>query len=263
MDLSHYINTLPPLPDTIIQFEKLIQDDNRSIADISRLLAKDPMMVANILKQANAPIYGFSREITSLDQAVALFGIGNIRGFVLASIILAHEIELDFSAYNLTPAQFVTRAQRQQAIMSKWLRGSQDLITLASASFMVFLGQIIITRYLKENQKLDTFKTLIKEGMSVEEAEIELVGMACCQVSALMFSEWKFEPFLVETIDNVYNIHTTDSKVKQAAMRLKTVTLAVNETSEITPESRLHAMQNCQHHNIECTDLKMILENSY
>ena len=263
MDLSHYINTLPPLPDTIIQFEKMIQDDNQSIADISRLLAKDPMMVANILKQANAPIYGFSREITSLDQAVALFGIGNIRGFVLASIILSHQLELDFSAYGISEHQFVTRAQRQQAIMSKWLRGSEDLITLSSASFMIFLGQIVISKYLKDHNKLENFKALLAEGKSLEEAEVAMVGMPCCHVTAMMFKEWKFETLLVEAIKNVYEPLTQEVKIIQAASRLKTVTLAVNNTAEITPDTRLYALQNCQNHNIECNDLKMILENSY
>jgi len=263
MDITHYIKTLPPLPDTIIQFEKMIQDDNQSVADISRLLAKDPMMVANILKQANAPIYGFSREITSLDQAVALFGIGNIRGFVLASIVLSHNLVLDFSAYDINEHQFVARAQQQQAIMSKWLRGSEDLITLSSASFMVFLGQLIITQILKDTKQLNDFKTLVASGLTYEEAEIKIIGIPCCQVTAQMFKAWKFEPMLIQAIENMYFLQNEDAAIILRASRIKTVTLAINTQAKVTPQTRLDALQNCQTHNIECHDLKMILENSF
>lgn len=263
MDLSHYIKTLPPLPDTVVKFEKMIQDDNQSIADVSRLLAKDPMMVANILKQANAPIYGFSREITSLDQAVALFGIGNIRGFVLASIVLSHNLSLDFSAYEITQQQFVMRAQTQQAIMSKWLRGSEELITLSSAAFMVHLGQIIISRYLKDTNRIEEFQELLNNGASFEEAEINVVGVPSCKVTAQMFKLWKFEPSLIQAIENVSISKSDDTKTLLASSRVKTVTLAINAKAQVTPQTRTDALQNCHTHNIECNDLKIVLENSY
>ena len=78
------IKQLPPLPDTAMKIEAIYQDPNSNFQDMVKVIETDALLTADILKAANSPLYGFSREITSLSQAVGLFGMGTVRGFALA-----------------------------------------------------------------------------------------------------------------------------------------------------------------------------------
>ena len=68
------IKQLPPLPETAVKIEAVYQNPNSTFEDMVKILEKDPLLTADILKSANSPLYGFSREITSIAQAVSLFG---------------------------------------------------------------------------------------------------------------------------------------------------------------------------------------------
>ncbi|MEO1954390.1 MAG: HDOD domain-containing protein, partial [Campylobacterales bacterium] len=77
------IKQLPPLPESAMQIEAVYQDPDGSFSDMVKILEKDPLLTADILKAANSPLYGFSREINAINQAVGLFGMGTVRGFAL------------------------------------------------------------------------------------------------------------------------------------------------------------------------------------
>lgn len=78
--LLRSVEVLPPLPDTINKLRKYINESgsNVKIDEIANIISSDPLMTAKLLRLANSPFYGFSREITSLAQVVSLLGIGNI-----------------------------------------------------------------------------------------------------------------------------------------------------------------------------------------
>ena len=81
------IKSLPPLDETIIKIQQICSSDDSDIAELISVIHQDPMLTANILRSANSPLYGFSREIADINRAVALFGMATIRGFALAGTI--------------------------------------------------------------------------------------------------------------------------------------------------------------------------------
>ncbi|MBO0040363.1 HDOD domain-containing protein, partial [Listeria monocytogenes] len=66
--LLRSVEVLPPLPDTINKLRKYINESgsNVKIDEIANIISSDPLMTAKLLRLANSPFYGFSREITSL-----------------------------------------------------------------------------------------------------------------------------------------------------------------------------------------------------
>ena len=75
-----HIKALPPLDDTVVKVQAVCSNENSSLGDLAQIIAKDPMLTANILRSANSPLYGFSREITTIEKAVSLFGMATVRG---------------------------------------------------------------------------------------------------------------------------------------------------------------------------------------
>lgn len=66
------IDSLPALPQTIIDIENLKISEDYDINDLYKIISKDPLIVANILKVANSAIYGFSWQINTLIKALRM-----------------------------------------------------------------------------------------------------------------------------------------------------------------------------------------------
>ncbi|MFZ2891154.1 HDOD domain-containing protein, partial [Sulfuricurvum sp.] len=69
------IKSLPPLPKTVIEMQRICNNPDSSIHDLVKTVEGDPMIVANLLKAANSPLYSFRRDINNVAQAVGLFGM--------------------------------------------------------------------------------------------------------------------------------------------------------------------------------------------
>ena len=95
-----------------MQIEAVYQNTNSGFNDMVKILEKDPLLTADILKAANSPLYGFSREINAISQAVGLFGMGTVRGFALASIV-KKSFELNLSPYGITNEMFSNLSKKE------------------------------------------------------------------------------------------------------------------------------------------------------
>jgi hypothetical protein len=100
------IKSLPPLPKSVMQIQQITSDPNASIADLIKVVKEDPMLTANLLKAANSPLYGFSRQIKNVDQAISLFGMSTVKGFALSSAVRS-TMKIDLSAYGISEDKFV------------------------------------------------------------------------------------------------------------------------------------------------------------
>ena len=54
-----------------------------SADDVARVLSEDPAIAAKILRVANSPFYGMSREVTQISRAVVMLGSIAVRNLVL------------------------------------------------------------------------------------------------------------------------------------------------------------------------------------
>jgi len=183
------IKQLPPLPESAMQIEAVYQDPDSSFNDMVKILEKDPLLTADILKAANSPLYGFSREINAITQAVGLFGMGTVRGFALASIV-KKSFALDLSAYGINNDMFSALSKKQHGLMTAWcLRKENKLLgVLSPAAFLVEIGKVLIAQQIMSEGKVEQFQAKMTELGDVEAAEREIVEVDTPEVSATIFS---------------------------------------------------------------------------
>ena len=72
-DLTDVLN-LRPMPALALRITEACQDQQANLRSIIELIQCEPNIAAKILSVVNSPIYGYSREINSLDQAVVVLG---------------------------------------------------------------------------------------------------------------------------------------------------------------------------------------------
>lgn len=199
--LKEKIQQLPALPESAIKLEAIYHNPDSTFDDMVKVLELDPLLTADILKAANSPLYGFTREINSISQAVGLFGMGTIRGFALAMIVKKC-FELNLSPYGISNTQFSDLSKMQNALAVTWyLRQKPKLMELLSpASFLIEIGKVMIAQCVLENGTADTFREKIEAGESVPNVEEENCETYTAEVSANIFDHWKFDKELVTLI---------------------------------------------------------------
>ncbi|HEY9203132.1 MAG TPA: HDOD domain-containing protein [Sulfurimonas sp.] len=256
------IKQLPPLPESVMQIESVYQDPESTFNDMVKILEKDPLLTADILKAANSPLYGFSREINAINQAVGLFGMGTVRGFALASIV-KKSFELDLSVYGIDNDTFSMLSKKQHAITTSWClkKDSKLLGILSPAAFLVEIGKVLIAQQIMSDNTQDRFKETIKSSATLEEAEREVTGVDTPEVSAKIFEHWRFEAGLVDTIRHCLNPQEANDEIKKPAQILHVVRTVVELNGTVTDESIAAAKKLIEKYSLDMESFDRALQN--
>jgi len=226
------IKSLPPLDDTVVMIQRISTDKNSSMQDLVKVVERDPMLTANILKSANSPLYGFSKEIKDVSRAISLFGMATIRGFALSSAI-KENIKIDLSPYNIINQKFLDISMTQSVLMFKWYskvdRNMLDI--LQPASFMMEVGKLIISHELIERGKADEFKKLLEEDATLQnltKLEKDMVGFTSEEITAKIFNQWNLEEELIKSIEFSNDPEKADQHIQEYSKALHVVKNSAN-----------------------------------
>lgn len=142
-DLASYLQSvkLPVMPEVAHALIRTLNDPNADLPMVRSVIAKDPALTATLLRMANSAIFGLSRSVSSLDNAVSVVGMSQIRARAL-SICIAHAFVLPPS---LNRHEF-WRDCMVSAGYAKWLAGhaGQDEQQAWLTGMMMRLGQAVI-----------------------------------------------------------------------------------------------------------------------
>ena len=75
LEKVRHSDQLPMLPDVAVRIIDMSNDRELYAAKISEVIANDPVLSARLLQVSNSSIFPFRREITNLNQALAILGI--------------------------------------------------------------------------------------------------------------------------------------------------------------------------------------------
>ncbi|MDJ0881750.1 MAG: HDOD domain-containing protein [Gammaproteobacteria bacterium] len=82
------IDKLVSLPDVYYRLESLIERPDSTLEDFARVLEAEPDLCARLLSLANSAFYSFPSSIETIDKAVQIIGIRQIRELVLATSVI-------------------------------------------------------------------------------------------------------------------------------------------------------------------------------
>lgn len=192
------INNIPPLPESVTKIEAYAKDPDISFKQIAQLIEKDPILTSQILKAANLPVYGFTQQIVTLEKAIALFGIGTIRGFVLA-VYVRNNFQFTLDPYGISAEDFSFLAAKHNAFAHKWYFKSMPRLfdVISPATFLSNLGQVLISQCLIQNQQTEAFKEALAENSHLHEIETEFCGISSVKLTADIFEKWRLDERLV------------------------------------------------------------------
>ncbi len=255
------IDAIPPLPESVQDVERIYRDENSTFEDMQKAIEKDPILTADILRIANSPMYGISRTVNSVKQAVSLLGKDAIRAFVLNSAVNA-SFKIDLSPYSMTKEQFAYACERQLALMINWLIRTQAkrLGILAPAAFLVDIGRVIISKTIIEDGRADIVKESLGSAEDIARAEKSACGMQTTDVTATLFNNWKLDPEIIHVIRYSDDPEGTMDEDREMAAQLKAIRETVLPNGEITKESIAIAKATIEEFNLNLESYEKALE---
>lgn len=198
------ISSFPAISSIVGEVCSICQDPNSSIADLVKVIERDPGIIIDILRISNSPIYGFTREILNISQAVSLFGMGTIKGFVISSVI-RKSMKLSLESYGTSATAYLdTCREYNRLLMEAYKRAPNEIKeVIFPASFLMTSGIMLLANEAAKLENIEDFQSKIKEADYFLDMENEFFGVNCADVTALLFEHWNFESALIEAIRGI------------------------------------------------------------
>ncbi len=146
-DLDRYLNSIPPLPESLKACKKALDDgDMIQLADEA---VKDKALYLYFKNIVNKPIFGFSKEVKNMRQIFGVLGIVKARQ-IFQSYFTCMLLPKKWQVFNLTSSQF----------------------NEIQASFIIRWAEILKTFDIKDKD-YETVVTLVPAAIAVCEAIFE------------------------------------------------------------------------------------------
>lgn len=197
--ITESIIGLPTLPTVVAKMIELVDNPRTSASSLARLIASDQALTARILKLANSAYYGFSREISTVNMAIVVLGFNTVKDMGLSlSVFEAFKSDKGDTSFDLT--RFWEHSIACGIASRMLARGYRTRYSAEAfvAGLLHDIGKVILNQYFKNE-----FSSIIaaqKEGVTLEDAEVEVIGTTHSQIGAWLADKWNLPRIISRTI---------------------------------------------------------------
>jgi two-component system, cell cycle response regulator len=241
----HDCPNLPSLPSIAVQILDLAAKPNVDIAEIARLISKDPALSTKILRTVNSSFYGRSQAVSTVSHSLVILGLQSVKTLVLGfSLVttLHKDKSRGFNHLNYWRRSiFAATAARTIATKMNLVQQEEAFLgALLQDIGMLVLDQVLGPQYGEICSKCPTHPELIK-------AENEALGMTHAEVGALLAEKWKLPPILVTTIGASHDAsNVADPTLKKIAQLVHLAGLCADVFVDAQPAAALAQVRaNC------------------
>ncbi len=195
--------TLPSLPSIAIQVLDLAQKAEVDIAEIARVISKDPALSSKILRTVNSSFYGRSQSISTISHALVILGLQSVKTLVLGFSLVSNLAKSKSQGFkHLTYwRRSIFAATAARTIAGKIRIVQQEECFLAA--LLMDIGMLVLDQVLGEEYGPINEHAPTHEALSA--AETEAVGMTHAEVGGLLATDWKLPPVLTLPIAHHHN----------------------------------------------------------
>lgn len=228
LDRIRQCPTLPSLPTIAMQVLDLTQKDEVDIAEIARIISKDPALSSKILRTVNSSFYGRSQSVSTISHALVILGLQSVKTLVLGFSLVGnlskskgkgfkHLTYWRRSIYGATAARTIARrtglVQQEECFLAALL---MDI-------GMLVLDQVLGDQYGQINEPLTSHNELA-------EAEKAALGMTHADVAGILAEQWKLPPLLSVPMKHH---HTPEMVADPALAKLSVVTFLAGRCADV------------------------------
>lgn len=199
-EITARIAELPVLPAGVSEVIAACDDPDITVGQISQRILQDQQLTASILKLANSAMYGLSRRVATITEAVVLLGFATIKSLAISS----HTYRLlnrSLPGYGLQRGEIwkhsiaVAMASRRIAVEVHLAPVEEAFI----AGLLHDIGKTVLSSYMED--AFEEVSAIVQnERVPFSDAEMRVLGFDHAELGARIARLWNFPPDLVEAI---------------------------------------------------------------
>jgi len=200
-------DSLLSMPQSLSQILSMINGDDFSMDDLADVIMKDPGLTSKVLKMANSAFYHKSTEISTVNQAVILLGVMQVKCLALSTSvfqtgILEKKYNIDFKEMF---SHFISVALgcRMLAEAAEFKDGEEAFV----AGLLHDIGLVYFINHFPEDyrQVIDKFENY----PGIIEAEQDLLGIDHAAIGQMLAEKWNFPERLCLAIGDHHKVVDT------------------------------------------------------
>lgn len=186
-DLKHRIEKLgqlPTLPHVVEKIISMIERPETSAEDLGRLIEKDQVLAAKVLRLANSPFYGFPARIASVSHAVVVLGLNVVKGLTLGATVfdMMKAAGMDLLWRHSLGVAMTAHILAQRA-------GHRNTEEVFVAGLLHDLGKVVLHVKLPDAMR-DIERATRERDLSMMDAEQEVLGLTHADVAGWLANAW-------------------------------------------------------------------------
>lgn len=193
--------TLPALPEVVLKARKLLDDDNSTATQISRVISIDATITTRMLRLVNSPLYRSDHQIEDIKLAITRLGNKNVRS-VITSLAMEQLYNTAFSR----PIRMILRETWEHsahvAALSYLI--ARDYTTLHPldpdeamlAGLIHDIGKLPILEYIE----------VVPDLMINEKAMRKVLEILHTRIGRIILKTWKFSDELINVAGEHENL---------------------------------------------------------
>jgi HD-like signal output (HDOD) protein len=187
------------LPMIHLRLEEAINDQNKSMSDIAKVIREDPGLTARLLRIVNSAFYNFPSKIETISQAVTIVGTQQLSALALATSVMKMFKGLPQTLVSMDSFWRHSIACGLAARMIGSFRREAKPERFFVAGMLHDIGRIIMYTKLTEQSReiLDFAK---QEQILLYEAERQKLGFTHAVVGGILLQTWKLPTSLEEIV---------------------------------------------------------------
>ena len=255
------IESLPPLPKTVIEIEEFRKKVNKEAIELLNIIEKDALIISTLLKISNSAMFGFRSKVETPSRAISLLGINFTISIAIGGTV-QNLLMTKLEPYGINSDDFMRASNISSTLANLWLSKIDfDLKEeILLPALLQETGKFILADLILSEKKSDLFKSKISSGISVKDAEMELLGVTTSQITAQIFRHWKLSENLINMIEYVDDISNANPEYLKKSQILDIIKTACNVNGPLSEENVSIAMKKATAYGFDVKILKTAIE---
>ncbi len=237
--LEEMVAKMPAFPISVQRILELTADMQCSPKELVQVIEHDPVMTMKILKLLNSAYYSLPRKITSIKRSVVYIGINTIKNMALsiATIGMLHTK----SVGGLDTRKFLKHSLATAAVAKLLNNKFNHVESEGSDCFVAGLlhdiGKVVYAQY-DPARYVELQKVSEENGISLFQAEQEVIGADHAVIGAMMGSKWQFPEPLVACIGEHHDTINPGNEIRDCVIAANQLSKMIDcEDTELNTDS--------------------------
>jgi len=187
------VKNLPTLPGIVTKLTQMADDPDTTTEQMGKVISKDHILAAKLLKLVNSAFYGFPQRISSLSSAIILLGFNVVKSLIVSASIFEVMEDQDVELWEHSLGCAVVCG-----VIAKRL-GISEPEEVSTAGLIHDIGKVAIKMELPEEYKKINRMMQVRQ-ISMREAEVEVLGLDHAEAGGWLTKSWNLPTKLIEPI---------------------------------------------------------------